>query len=319
MSTFVLTGKQHSNMSIDGKSGSSEDDTLLSVKKAVEQPLIVLWERLEEWQQDNHYIRSGYRPATNSYKKSIASLTYLHTETFNIWSHLIGTVLFALGGPILYFALKQRYEEASSTDVLVFLCFFLGAIVCMGMSATFHTITNHSPTVSKFGNQLDYFGIVFLIVGSFIPSIHYGFTCDPPLITTYWTMIITIGAGCGITTFSPKFASPKWRPFRASMFVAMGLSAIFPVIHGLKLYGLEPMVGLIGLPWLVSQGAMYVLGAVLYAVSRLDEHTRNLADRTIDARARAIQAGTVRYMGIVAPDFPLPCCCCRHHTSDWSG
>lgn len=306
---------------IDEKGGSGEVNTLLGVKEAVEQPLIILWEKLEEWQQDNHYIHSGYRPATNSYKKSIASLTYLHTESVNIWSHVIGAAIFALSGPVLYLVLKQRYEEASSTDFSVFLCFFVGAIVCMGMSATFHTITNHSLTVSKLGNQLDYFGIVFLIVGSFIPSIYYGFACDPPLITTYWTMIITIGAGCGITTFSPKFASPKWRPFRASMFIAMGLSAIFPVIHGLKLYGLDRMVGLIGLPWLVSQGAMYVLGALLYAVSvnRSRRVPYQLTHSTIDARAGAVQARTLRYLGRIAPDFPFSCCCCGCHSFGWPG
>ena len=51
------------------------------------------------------------------------------------------------------------------------------------------------------------------------------------------------------------------------MFVAMGLSAIVPVLHGLKLYGLKQMNDRIGLSWLVSQGFFYVLGAGIYAVS----------------------------------------------------
>ena len=65
----------------------------------------------------------------------------------------------------------------------------------------------------------------------------------------------------------PKFRSPQWRPFRAFMFVAMGLSAVIPVIHGLQLYGAEQMEKQIGLSWLVSQGVLYVLGAAIYAVS----------------------------------------------------
>lgn len=294
-------------MSFEEKSkSSSEQDTLLDAKEAVERPLIVLWDKLEEWQRDNHYIHSGYRPASNSYRKSVASLGYLHNESVNIWSHLTGAILFALGSGAVYSVLETRYEEATSKDVLVFLCFFLGAVVCMGMSATFHTITNHSQAVSKFGNQLDYFGIVFLIVGSFIPSIHYGFSCDPALITTYWTMIITIGAGCGVTTFSPKFASPKWRPLRASMFLAMGLSAIIPVIHGLRLYGLERMVGLIGLPWLISQGGMYVIGALLYAVCHVVWSSQITIDVWIDACARALQAGSLRHLGLIPSNLPLP-------------
>ena len=80
--------------------------------------------------------------------------------------------------------------------------------------------------------------------------------------------ISTIGIGCTIVSVSPKFRTPKWRPFRAGMFVAMGLSAVFPALHGIKLYGLQQMNDRIGLSWLVLQGFLYVLGAGLYAVSQ---------------------------------------------------
>lgn len=49
------------------------------------------------------------------------------------------------------------------------------------------------------------------------------------------------------------------------MFVLMGLSAIAPVVHGLKLYGLSQMRNTIGLDWVVLQGALYILGAGIYA------------------------------------------------------
>lgn len=51
------------------------------------------------------------------------------------------------------------------------------------------------------------------------------------------------------------------------MFVLMGLSAVFPVFHGLKMHGLEETQDRIGLTWLVLQGFFYILGAGLYAVS----------------------------------------------------
>lgn len=50
------------------------------------------------------------------------------------------------------------------------------------------------------------------------------------------------------------------------MFVAMGLSAVFPVLHGLRIYGASRMDKQIGLRWLVLQGFLYILGAGLYAV-----------------------------------------------------
>jgi adiponectin receptor len=50
------------------------------------------------------------------------------------------------------------------------------------------------------------------------------------------------------------------------MFVLMGLSALFPVFHGLEMYGIKEMQDRIGLKWLVLQGFLYILGAGLYAV-----------------------------------------------------
>jgi len=45
----------------------------------------------------------------------------------------------------------------------------------------------------------------------------------------------------------------------------MGLSAVFPVFHGLKLYGLAQMRLQMGLVWLVLQGVLYLGGAGIYA------------------------------------------------------
>lgn len=53
------------------------------------------------------------------------------------------------------------------------------------------------------------------------------------------------------------------------MFVALGLSAIFPVLHGLKLYGFRQMCQQMGLLWVILQGSLYIIGAGFYAVSEV--------------------------------------------------
>lgn len=62
-----------------------------------------------------------------------------------------------------------------------------------------------------------------------------------------------------------QFRTPLWRPFRAGMFVALGLSAVIPVLHGIYLYGTGQMQNQIGLSWVVLQGALYITGAGIYA------------------------------------------------------
>lgn len=57
------------------------------------------------------------------------------------------------------------------------------------MSATYHAICNHSPDVAKWGNKLDYTGIVCLIMGSYMPAMYYGFYCLPRLLEVYLALV----------------------------------------------------------------------------------------------------------------------------------
>ncbi|KAI5306281.1 hypothetical protein KEM56_001585 [Ascosphaera pollenicola] len=224
------------------------------------------WNDLPLWQRDNQYILTGYRPMSNSFKGSVRSLSYLHNETVNIYTHLLPSLLLIPSSIIIIGALRTRYESATHADVVAFSCFFIGAAVCLAMSATYHTISNHSPRVARIGNAMDYLGIVGLITGSFVPSVYYGFYCHPHLQMLYWVMICSIGIGCATVSVFDRFRSPEWRSFRAGMFVSMGLSAIFPVIHGLLMFGVAQMKLQIGLYWLLLQGFLYILGAYLYAI-----------------------------------------------------
>lgn len=149
----------------------------------------VKWDDVPHWQQDNHYIYGGYRRRSGSYRGSFASLFSIHNETINIYTHLIPALASLPCAVGLYKVLQVRHGQASQSDLMAFSCFFLGTTLCLGMSATYHTISNHSPRVNQVGNQLDYIGIVLLITGSFVPSIYYGFWCDRHLRMIYWAMV----------------------------------------------------------------------------------------------------------------------------------
>lgn len=262
----VMSGPRHRRQPTDAQPENREVTADLAVKQPAEAiRRLLVWDELPAWLRDNHHIHSGYRPESSSFLISFQSLAYLHNESINIYSHLLPALVTIPAGVCLYQVLSPRYESASKADISAFACFFVGAAFCLGMSATYHTISNHSPVVARIGNALDYVGIVGLITGSFIPSIYYGFYCMPVLQKTYWTMITTIGLACTCVCVMPRFRKPEWRPFRAGMFVSMGLSAVFPVIHGLWLYGATQMTYQIGLDWLLFQGFLYILGAAIYA------------------------------------------------------
>ena len=62
------------------------------------------------------------------------------------------------------------------------------------------------------------------------------------------------------------------------MFVAMGLSAVLPVLHGLQIYGYQELEQRMGLSWVVAQGVLYITGAGLYAVSHYLRYSVAVAD-----------------------------------------
>lgn len=51
---------------------------------------------ISEWQWDNKYILSGYRPEKADYWEIFVSLTLVHNETCNVYTHLIGALLLPL-------------------------------------------------------------------------------------------------------------------------------------------------------------------------------------------------------------------------------
>ena len=143
----------------NSSSKDTKEDTLTTrLETKASRTLTILWNDLPAWLQDNQHIHSGYRPASNSYRKSLASLTHLHNESVNIYTHLVGAVLALLAAGYAYAALRPRYEQATRQDVWVFACFFGGAVACLGMSAAYHTVSNHSERVARMGNRLDYLG-----------------------------------------------------------------------------------------------------------------------------------------------------------------
>ena len=108
-------------------------------------PFLTTYNALSSWRQDNHFILTQYRPDSYSYAKSFQSLFYLHNESVNIHSHLLGTFVFFFIAICLY--ISER-SSVKTSDVIAFCCFFVGAISCLGISAGYHLISNHSPEVN---------------------------------------------------------------------------------------------------------------------------------------------------------------------------
>lgn len=79
-----------------------------------------------------------------------------------------------------------------------------------------------------------------------------------------------LGVGCLAVSWLEHFRTPAWRPYRALMFVGLGLSGVVPILYMLATeFTYAQLNERMGLNWVILQGGLYIFGAFLYAVRLL--------------------------------------------------
>ncbi|XP_013397290.1 adiponectin receptor protein 2 [Lingula anatina] len=224
---------------------------------------IVHHNHLPNWLKDNEFLLHGHRPQLNSFSDCFKSVFRIHTETGNIWTHLLGFIAFI--GIAGYF-LSRPTIEVQWQEKAVFSAFFLGAILCLGFSWVFHTVYCHSERVGRLFNKLDYCGIALLTMGSFVPWLYYSFYCELGPKIAYLVLIFTLGGFCILVSLWDKFAEPRFRAVRAGVFVALGLSGVIPACHYVIQNGFWDAVNNVAMGWLVLMAFLYIFGAFIYAI-----------------------------------------------------
>jgi len=137
---------------------------------------VVGFSNLPQFLQDNDFLKKGHRPPLPNFRECFKSVFRIHTETGNIWTHLLGSVAFI--GLSIFFMTRPS-AEIDQQEKAVFMAFFSGAIVCMGLSFTYHTVCCHQNRfICQLFAKFDYCGIAFLTVGSFVPWLYYSFYCN---------------------------------------------------------------------------------------------------------------------------------------------
>ncbi|PWN25876.1 HlyIII-domain-containing protein [Jaminaea rosea] len=233
-------------------------------------------EELPAWAKDNAFIVTGYRRPElfrhDTIAKCWASIwLYAHNESAHLLDHLgsLPSFLLPLAHARIFFpsssSLNRTPTPSDWLDIAGFTTFLLAAVTCLTLSSTFHTLSCHSRQLAKRCNALDYVGIVVMIVGSFLPALHYGFHEHPKWQLFYGLGIVSLGGVAAWAVLTPHYATPEYRPVRTAIFLALGLSAVVPVAHGYILYDYATLRLTMGLDWLILSGSLYVVGALTYA------------------------------------------------------
>lgn len=235
-------------------------------------PRLVNYEELPDWYrvQECPFVTSKYRPESNSYNACIQSLAYVHNETMNIYTHLVPALVLACGLPLLQLNISRIYQHAPWMDRFMLTLTPMVALGTLTLSSTYHTLCNHSPLVSASCLLMDFTGILFLILASFVTAIYVGFYNHPFEQRLYWTMIaLLITASC-LLVLHPRLQHPKYRPHRTAAFVSTVLSGLGPAFHGMYVHGMYRGWHECGVKWWFAEGFWYALGVVFF-VSRYPE------------------------------------------------
>jgi adiponectin receptor len=225
------------------------------------------FDKLPAFLRDNNYLHFGHRPELGNFAACFNSIFRIHTETGNIWTHLIGFIAMVIVTIVFYVKplCDDCHTDIAASDKLIFLTFFIGAILCLACSTLFHTVCCHSKDISTIFSRLDYAGIALLIVGSTIPWLYYGFYCEFYTKLTYIIAISVLGILTLLLLTLEKFDRPEYRTFRALVFVGLGLVSALPIIHFLIMNGVSESIRQGSLVKLVTMGGLYLTGAFLYA------------------------------------------------------
>ncbi|KAI4910662.1 hypothetical protein J4E90_006917 [Alternaria incomplexa] len=242
--------------------GTMEKETVHSSRR----PKLLTYEEIQEWSRDNEFIRTGYRPEKPEYKDIFLSLTYLHNETCNVYTHLIGAILV---WPVAYIYMqilaKPEYHNVLPADYVMFIIFFFSCEFCLLSSAVYHLMQPHSHKLEQLWHVMDLTGIAVIIAGTFVAAIYYFFICQPAFQILHWVITIVSGSACVALISIPKFRTLRWRILRVVAFFLFGLSAFVPLLHGVGLHGSRYMFDYMGMKWYLIELSLYAAGTLIFA------------------------------------------------------
>uniref|UniRef100_A0A1A9ZRR0 Progestin and adipoQ receptor family member 3 n=1 Tax=Glossina pallidipes TaxID=7398 RepID=A0A1A9ZRR0_GLOPL len=214
----------------------------------------------------NPYIRSGYRTFLST-KLCLQSMFWWTNETINIWSHLVGCLLF-IGLTIFDFQLMKLHTELS--DQILVVCLLICFCLCMLLSSIYHIFSCKSEEHYELFLSVDYLGISLSLVAIYISSMYYAFWCFTASATYLFTLrlvysVIVLAMFClAMAAQIPKL-NVSLNAKIAVLFIWAAYGVI-PFLHWtIMMGGLENELVRLMVPRVIIMYALCFIAFVIYA------------------------------------------------------
>ncbi|XP_076875305.1 progestin and adipoQ receptor family member 3b isoform X2 [Brachyhypopomus gauderio] len=235
------------------------------------------YEQIPVFLKENPYITDGYRAHLPS-KLCLKSMFVLSNETVNIWTHLLGFMLFFLLG-VNDMSTVLPAAGASREDYVIYSIGLFCFQVCMLCSVGYHLFCCHcSETTSRRWLGLDYAGISVGILGCYVPGVFYAFYCNSvghllnSTVVLIWTALSLLNSKENhFLKIHPLYHTQEWKMMRSSIFCSVAAYGIIPACHWVWLHGgFHAEIVQVFFPRVVF---MYLLAAAafLFYISKIPE------------------------------------------------
>uniref|UniRef100_A0A8V0XJI3 Progestin and adipoQ receptor family member 3 n=1 Tax=Gallus gallus TaxID=9031 RepID=A0A8V0XJI3_CHICK len=194
------------------------------------------YEQIPVFLRDNPYITDGYRAYLPS-RLCLRSLFILSNESVNIWSHLLGFLLFFTLGIRDLTVVLPAARAAREDFVICAVCLFCFQ-VCMLCSVGYHLFCCHrSEKTSRRWMALDYAGISIGILGCYVSGVFYAFYCSKYWRQVYLITVLAMILAVFFVQIHPNYLTQQWRRLRSIIFCSVSGYGIIPTIHWVSLNG----------------------------------------------------------------------------------
>lgn len=191
------------------------------------------------------------------------SIASLHTETLNIWSHLLGTIW--VGASIVRFTIACT--DPLTHDTVGVSMYLAATALCFASSTLYHVFADHVHAC--FWLRLDHVGIVCAIWATSVSFVLAALECRQGERWAY-TTLITAAAALSLTRLARvQEHHARCRRDRLSAHVAFGAVAAMPGLRCWYLHAQGQRVELLEEFW--SLFILNGLGGSIYATRLLDK------------------------------------------------
>jgi len=174
-------------------------------------------------------ITTGYRRPLD-YSGCLRSILWLHNETLNIWTHLLGFFFFFW---LMVDNLVNAQDHIRDTfDYWATTTQLLTYQACMLSSSLFHTFLCHSAVVKAAWQQLDHGCILIAMYGTYIRIIINNFQCFPMVRMGHLSIVTLLFGSVLWLKYKPRSGSPK---VSLPMFFTVALYSAAPFGHWIHL------------------------------------------------------------------------------------